>query len=184
VAAIAPFLSYDSDPYMVVGDDGKLSWIIDAYTHTGNLPYSKPLAGGTTISATRSKWLSTPYDGSVVFYMIDLQDVLAKTYAAVFRRSSSLSLKCLQTFGARRYPRALLQIQAQMFKTFHMTDPAVFYNKEDLWEVPSYRQKTMDPYYLITKLPGHQAEEFILLLPFTPSKRDNLAAWDGGAMRR
>ncbi len=58
-----------------------------------------------------------------------------------------------------------------------MTDPSVFYNKEDLWEIPSYRQKTMDPYYLITKLPGHSEEEFILLLPFTPSKRDNLAAW-------
>jgi uncharacterized membrane protein (UPF0182 family) len=64
-----------------------------------------------------------------------------------------------------------------MFSTFHMTDPSVFYNKEDLWEIPSYRQKTMDPYYLITKLPGHAEEEFILLLPFTPSKRDNLAAW-------
>jgi uncharacterized membrane protein (UPF0182 family) len=76
-----------------------------------------------------------------------------------------------------RYPRALLKIQAQMFTTFHMTNPSVFYNKEDLWEIPSRREKTMDPYYLITRLPGLKEEEYILLLPFTPSKRDNLAAW-------
>jgi len=178
VAAIAPFLSYDSDPYMVVGDDGKLSWIIDAYTHTGNLPYSKPLAGGTNYIRNSIKVVVDAYDGSVVFYMIDLQDVLAKTYAAVFPSLFRPATERQPDLRRHiRYPRALLQIQAQMFKTFHMTDPAVFYNKEDLWEVPSYRQKTMDPYYLITKLPGHQAEEFILLLPFTPSKRDNLAAW-------
>jgi uncharacterized membrane protein (UPF0182 family) len=178
VSAIAPFLSYDSDPYMVVGDDGTLSWIIDAYTHTGNLPYSKPLAGGTNYIRNSIKVVVDAYDGSVVFYLIDPMDVLAKTYAAVFPSLFKPIADMPNDLRRHiRYPRALLQIQAQMFKTFHMTDPAVFYNKEDLWEVPSYRQKIMDPYYLITRLPGHQAEEFILLLPFTPSKRDNLAAW-------
>jgi uncharacterized protein len=178
VAAIAPFLSYDSDPYMVVGDDGKLSWIIDAYTHTGNLPYSKPLAGGTNYIRNSIKVVVDAYDGSVVFYVLDQTDVLAKAYAAVFPTLFKPIADMPKDLRRHiRYPRALLQIQAQMFKTFHMTDPAVFYNKEDLWEVPSYRQQTMDPYYLITRLPGHQAEEFILLLPFTPSKRDNLAAW-------
>ncbi len=178
VMEIAPFLSFDSDPYMVIGDNGRLSWIIDAYTRSSNLPYSKPLAGGANYIRNSIKVVVDAYDGSVVFYVVDQKDILAKTYAAVFptlfRPVSEMPPDLRRHI---RYPRALLQIQAQMFKTFHMTDPAVFYNKEDLWEVPSYRQTTMDPYYLITKLPGGKAEEFILLLPFTPSKRDNLAAW-------
>ncbi len=178
VARIAPFLSYDPDPYMVVGDDGRLSWIIDAYTQSSSLPYSKPLAGGANYIRNSVKVVVDAYDGSVVFYVVDQQDVLARAYAAVFPNV----FKPLTEMPADlrkhiRYPRALLQIQARMFTTFHMTDPAVFYNKEDLWEIPSYREKTMEPYYLITRLPGDKAEEFILLLPFTPSKRDNLAAW-------
>jgi len=178
VEEIAPFLSFDPDPYMVIGDDGRLSWIIDAYTHTTNLPYSKPLAGGTNYIRNSIKVVVDAYDGSVVFYIMDQKDILIKTYAAIFPTLfKPISEMPNDIKRHMRYPRALLQIQAQMFKTFHMTDPAVFYNKEDLWEVPSYRQKTMDPYYLITKLPGGKAEEFILLLPFTPSKRDNLAAW-------
>ncbi len=178
VAEIAPFLSFDPDPYMVIGDDGRLSWIIDAYTRSRNLPYSKPLAGGTNYIRNSVKAVVDAYDGSVVFYIVDQKDILARTFAAVFptlfRPISEMPTDIRRHM---RYPRALLQVQAQMFKTFHMTDPAVFYNKEDLWEVPSYRQKVMDPYYQITKLPGGMAEEFILLLPFTPSKRDNLAAW-------
>jgi uncharacterized membrane protein (UPF0182 family) len=178
VMEIAPFLSFDPDPYMVIGDNGRLSWIIDAYTRSGNLPYSKPLAGGTNYIRNSVKVVVDAYDGSVVFYIVDEKDILAKTYAAIFPTLfKPISDMPPDIRRHMRYPRALLQIQAQMFKTFHMTDPAVFYNKEDLWEVPSYRQKTMDPYYQITKLPGGKAEEFILLLPFTPSKRDNLAAW-------
>jgi uncharacterized protein len=178
VSEIAPFLSFDPDPYLVVGDDGRLSWIIDAYTHSDNLPYSKPLAGGTNYIRNSIKVVVDAYDGSVLFYVVDQKDVMAKTYAAIFptlfRPVAEMRADLRRHL---RYPRALLQVQARMFSTFHMTDPSVFYNKEDLWEIPSYRQKTMDPYYLITKLPGHSEEEFILLLPFTPSKRDNLAAW-------
>ncbi len=178
VLEIAPFLSFDPDPYMVIGDDGRLSWIIDAYTRSSNLPYSKPLAGGTNYIRNSVKVVVDAYDGSVEFYIVDQKDILVKTYAAVFPTLfKPISEMPTDLRRHMRYPRALLQIQAQMFKTFHMTDPAVFYNKEDLWEVPSYRQKIMDPYYQITKLPGGTAEEFILLLPFTPSKRDNLAAW-------
>ncbi len=178
VAEIAPFLSFDPDPYMVIRDDGTLSWIIDAYTQSSNLPYSKPLAGGTNYIRNSIKVVVDAYDGSVVFYILDQKDILTKTYAAIFPSLfKPISEMPADIKRHIRYPRALLQIQAQLFKTFHMTDPAVFYNKEDLWEVPSYRQKIMDPYYLITKLPGGKAEEFILLLPFTPSKRDNLAAW-------
>lgn len=178
VKEIAPFLAYDPDPYLVIGDDGRLFWIIDAYTQSGNLPYSKPLSGGVNYIRNSVKAVVDAYDGSVSFYVIDKTDILAKTYGAVFPGLFK-TLEAMPPDVRRhiRYPRALLKIQARMFTTFHMTDPSVFYNKEDLWEVPSYRDKTMDPYYLITKLPGHKDEEFILLLPFTPSKRDNLAAW-------
>jgi len=178
VSRIAPFLSLDSDPYMVVGDDGRLSWIIDAYTQSSSLPYSKPLAGGTNYIRNSVKVVVDAYDGSVVFYVVDQKDVMARAYAKVFPNMFKPFTEMPADLRRHiRYPRELLKIQAKMFATFHMTDPAVFYNKEDLWEIPSYREKTMDPYYLITKLPGGKAEEFILLLPFTPSKRDNLAAW-------
>jgi uncharacterized membrane protein (UPF0182 family) len=178
VSAIAPFLSYDPDPYLVIKDDGRLAWIIDAYTQSSALPYSKPLPGGTNYIRNSVKAVVDAYDGSVSFYVVDNKDILARTYGAVFP-TLFRPIKEMPPDLRRhiRYPRALLKIQARMFSTFHMTDPSVFYNKEDLWEVPSYRQKTIDPYYLITKLPGHAEEEFILLLPFTPSKRDNLAAW-------
>jgi uncharacterized protein len=178
VSEIAPFLSLDPDPYLVVGDDGRLSWIIDAYTHSDNLPYSKPMAGGTNYIRNSVKVVVDAYDGSVMFYVVDQKDIMAKAYATIFptlfRPVTEMRADLRRHL---RYPRALLQVQARVFSTFHMTDPAVFYNKEDLWEIPSYRQKTMDPYYLVMKLPGGKAEEFILLLPFTPSKRDNLAAW-------
>ena len=178
VTALAPFLTFDPDPYMVVGDDGKLFWIIDAYTQSSNLPYSKPLARGTNYIRNSVKVVVDAYDGSVSFYVVDQKDLLAKNYAAVFPTLFKPAGEMRTDLKRHiRYPRALLTIQAKMFSTFHMTDAAVFYNKEDLWEIPSYRQKTMEPYYLITKLPNHKAEEFILLLPFTPSKRDNLAAW-------
>jgi len=178
VTQIAPFLSYDPDPYLVIGDDGRLSWIIDAYTQSGNLPYSKPLSGGTNYIRNSVKAVVDAYNGTVVFYVVDQKDILAKTYAAIF----PMLFKPIDTMPPDlmrhiRYPRALLKIQARMFTTFHMTNPTVFYNKEDLWEIPSRHEKTMDPYYLITRLPGLKEEEYILLLPFTPSKRDNLAAW-------
>jgi uncharacterized membrane protein (UPF0182 family) len=178
VIAIAPFFSYDPDPYLVIGDDGRLSWIIDAYSHTGNLPYSKPVQGGTNYIRNPLKVVVDAYDGTVSFYVVDGTDILTKTYAAIFPTLFKPITEMPRDLRRHiRYPRALLKIQARMFTTFHMTDPSVFYNKEDLWEIPSYREKIMDPYYLITKLPGLKEEEFILLLPFTPSKRDNLAAW-------
>jgi uncharacterized membrane protein (UPF0182 family) len=178
VEEIAPFLAYDPDPYLVIGDNGRLSWIIDAYSHSENLPYSKPMQGGTNYIRNSVKVVVDAYDGSVVFYVVDQKDILTKTYAKIFPTLfKPISEMPADLRKHIRYPRGLLKIQSRMYTTFHMTDPSVFYNKEDLWEVPSYREKTMEPYYLITKLPGLTEEEFILLLPFTPSKRDNLAAW-------
>jgi uncharacterized protein len=178
VKAIAPFLSFDQDPYLVVGDDGRLFWIIDAYTQSGYLPYSKPLGRGANYIRNSVKVTVDAYDGSVAFYIVDRSDVLARTYSAAFPGLFKPADQMPDDVKRHiRYPRGLLKIQARMFTTFHMTDPSVFYNKEDLWEIPAYREKTIDPYYLITRLPGLTDEEFFLLLPFTPSKRDNLAAW-------
>ena len=179
VSAIAPFLSFDPDPYLVIRDDGRLAWIIDAYTTTDRLPYSKPVQRGINYIRNPVKIVVDAYDGSVSFYVVDADDVLTRTYAAAFPGLfQPLADMPADIRRHIRYPRALLSIQARMFSAFHMTDPAVFYNKEDLWEIPSSGERSMEPYYLITKLPeGKQEEEFVLLLPFTPSKRDNLAAW-------
>jgi len=178
VDAIAPFLLYDSDPYMVVSEDGRLYWIIDAYTFTDRLPYSKPLQRGVNYIRNPVKVVVDAYNGTVSFYVVDGEDIIIRTYEKIFPtlfRPLSEMPEGLRKHI--RYPRSLLRVQARMFALFHMTDPRVFYNKEDLWEIPVYRGKEMEPYYVVMRLPEGREEEFVLLLPFTPSKRDNLAAW-------
>ena len=178
VKAIAPFLSFDNDPYMVVADDGRLKWIIDAYTASDHLPYSKPISGGINYLRNSVKVVVDAYDGTVAFYISDPRDVMAKVYARIFPELFKPMTAMPEDLRKHvRYPHRFLQIQASMFAAYHMTDPKVFYNKENLWEVPTLGEKQMEPYYMIMKLPGEAKEEYILLLPFTPSKRDNLAAW-------
>lgn len=178
VKALAPFLRFDGDPYMVVGDDGRLSWIIDAYTYSGRLPYSRPLKGGINYMRNSVKTVVDAYDGTVSFYISDPDDVMIKAYARIFPELFKPLAAMPQDLRRHvRYPHQFLQLQAAMFAAYHMTDPKVFYNKENLWQVPALGEKAMEPYYTIMKLPGEKKEEYILLLPFTPSKRDNLAAW-------
>lgn len=178
VRAVAPFLLFDADPYMVVADDGRLKWIIDAYSHSSRLPYSRPLKGGTNYMRNAVKVVVDAYDGSLDFYISDPDDVMVRVYAGIF--PSLFKPMAAMPDDLRRhvrYPSQFLQVQAAMFAAYHMTDPQVFYNKENLWEVPALGEQRMEPYYTIMKLPGEKQEEYILLLPFTPSKRDNLAAW-------
>ena len=178
VRELAPFLRFDADPYMVVDTKGKLKWIIDAYTHSSRLPYSKPLRGGINYMRNSVKTVVDAYDGSVDFYVSDPDDVILKVYANIF--PALFKPMASMPDGLRdhvRYSHQFLQVQAAMFSTYHMTDPKVFYNKENLWEIPTLGEKPMEPYYTIMKLPGETKEEYILLLPFSPSKRDNLAAW-------
>ncbi len=178
VKAIAPFLRFDGDPYMVVDDKGRLKWIIDAYTFSNRLPYSKPLQGGINYMRNSVKAVVDAYDGTLSFYISDPQDVLAKVYARMFPGLFKPLADMPDDLRKHvRYPHQFLQLQAAMFAAYHMTDPKVFYNKENLWQVPALGEKPMEPYYTIMKLPGEKVEEYILLLPFTPSKRDNLAAW-------
>jgi uncharacterized protein len=178
IRTIAPFLRFDGDPYMVVDGKGGLKWMIDAYTYSDRLPYSKPLRGGINYMRNSVKTVVDAYDGSVSFYISEPDDVLVKVYSRMFPgllKPMSAMPDDLRTHV--RYPHQFLQIQAAMFASYHMTDPKVFYNKENLWEIPALGEKPMEPYYTIMRLPGEKVEEYILLLPFTPSKRDNLAAW-------
>jgi len=178
---IAPFLLYDADPYIVVSKDGRLFWIIDAYTVSNRVPYSKPLNKKINYIRNSVKVVVDAYDGSVNFYISDPNDVIMKVYGAIFPKLF-LPLSEMDDDLRKhiRYPKGFLQIQASMFSTYHMIDPKVFYNKEDLWEIPVYGKEAIEPYYTIMKLPEEKKEEYILLLPYTPSKRDNLAAWLAG----
>jgi uncharacterized protein len=183
VQAVAPFLLFDDDPYIVVSDEGRLFWVLDAYTYSNRVPYSQPLNKGINYIRNSAKITVDAYDGTVNFYISDPSDVIAKVYGNIFPDLfKPLSAMPQDLRRHLRYPKQLFQTQTSMFAVYHMTDPKVFYNKEDLWEIPAYGEKAMEPYYNIMKLPGEKGvsegkEEFILLLPFRPAKRDNLAAW-------
>jgi len=178
IAMLAPFLLFDSDPYMVITKDGRLVWMVDCYTMSRSLPYSSPINSSFNYIRNSVKAVVDAYNGSVAFYISDPDDILIKVYARSFPGLFQ-SLDAMPDDLKRhiRYPQGMLDVQARMFASYHMTDPMVFYNKEDLWEIPAYSDKPMAPYNTIMKLPGESREEYILLLPYTPSKRDNLAAW-------
>jgi uncharacterized membrane protein (UPF0182 family) len=182
VSKIAPFITYDRDPYLVISQDGRLFWIIDAYTKTDRYPYSQPTRGVGNYIRNSVKAVVDAYQGRVSFYVSDPQDpvvgVYAKAFPGLFRPLDSMPEDLR---GHIRYPQDLFSIQARIYATFHMQDPQVFYNKEDLLSIPRRtvdgREQEMEPYYTIMRLPGENKEEFVLLLPFTPNNRDNMRAW-------
>ncbi len=190
VAKVAPFLTYDRDPYLVVAE-GKLYWIIDAYTSTDRYPYSQPLPlNGSKVNYIRSsvKAVVDAYDGSVSLYQADLEDPIIKTYAKMFPNMfRPLSDMPKSLVPHLRYPEDIFSLQTAVYTTYHMDDPQIFYNKEDLWEIPAIAQEgeqqaggkvpAMTPRHMIMKLPGEKKEEYILMLPFTPRAKDNLSAW-------
>ncbi len=178
VRTVAPFLLFDQDPYLIVTSDGRLIWIIDAYTVSNRMPYSKPTDRHVNYIRNSVKVAIDAYNGSMSFFVSDPSDIIIKVYSKIFPDIfKSLKEMPDELRQHIRYPHRLLQVQASMFASYHMTDPKVFYNKENLWEVPAFGEITMEPYYTIMKLPGEKKEEYILLLPYTPAKRDNLAAW-------
>ena len=174
---IAPFLQYDADPYLVVSD-GRLFWIRDAYTLTANYPYSTPVSRGINYIRNSVKVVVDAYHGTTTFYLADPEDPLALTLNKIFPGF----LRPLEDMSADlrshlRYPEGIFTLQTAMYSTYHMTNPSVFYNKEDQWEVPIIDGEQMEPYYTIMRLPGEERAEFIQMLPFTPRGRNNLAAW-------
>ena len=181
VQHIAPFLKLDSDPYIVVSE-GKLYWVQDAYTTSTRYPYSQPIPEGINYIRNSVKVIIDAYDGSVTFYLIDPDDALAKTYATIFPSLFTPIEEMTASLRAHlRYPVDFFKTQVSVYRTYHMTDPRVFYNKEDMWAVPTEiygdAERTMEPYYVIMKLPGEEGEEFLLLLPLNPSQKDNMIAW-------
>lgn len=178
VRTIAPFLIFDQDPYLVVSGDGRLFWIIDGYTASNRMPYSKPVDRRVNYIRNSVKAVMDAYDGSLGFYVSDPSDMMIQVYSRIFPGMfMPLSGMPDDLRSHIRYPQRFLEFQASMFAAYHMTNPQVFYNKENLWEVPAFSERAMEPYYTIMKLPGERKEEYILLLPYTPAKRDNLAAW-------
>jgi hypothetical protein len=183
VKMVAPYLRYDSDPYIVINDDGKLFWIIDAYTFTNKYPYSEPFDGSRNNYLRNSvKVTIDAYTGDMTFYIADEEDPIIKTYAAIFPDVYHPITDMPSGLKAHiRYPVDMFQIQANTYRTFHMTDPYVFYNKEDPWLIPTEvvddKSQAMEPYYIIMRLPGEEEAEYILMLPFTPKSRPNMVGW-------
>jgi uncharacterized membrane protein (UPF0182 family) len=182
IQQVTPFFRFDRDPYIVVTEAGRLVWILDGYTSTDRYPYSDPVRGIGNYIRNSVKATVDAYDGSVHFYIADAADPIVRVYARAFPGL----LKPLEQMPADlrrhlRYPEDLFAIQARKYATYHMEDPQVFYNKEDLWAIPRRtiegRDREMEPYFTIMRLLGEQKEEFILLTLFNPARRDNMIAW-------
>ncbi len=190
VSKIAPFLTFDRDPYLVIAE-GKMYWILDAYTSTDRYPYSQPLPlNGGNVNYIRNsvKAVVDAYDGTIKFYQADLDDPIIKTYTKIFPKTfRKIEEMPKGLISHLRYPEDIFTLQTAIYTTYHMDDPQIFYNKEDQWEIPAIASgnaaqtenetPTMNPRHMIMKLPGEKKEEFILMLPFTPRAKDNLSAW-------
>tara|TARA_Y100000310_G_scaffold39457_1_gene37037 strand:- start:84 stop:2753 length:2670 start_codon:yes stop_codon:yes gene_type:complete len=179
VNALAPFLQYDTDPYVVI-NDGKLFWIIDAYTTSNDFPYSENI--GINYIRNAVKVVIDAYNGNVDFYIIDKEDPLIQNYAKIFP-------KLFKDFedmpnGLKehiRYPEDLMRVQMRIYGTYHMKDTQVFYNREDVWRTPneiySSNEVELRPYYIILKLPDAEKEGFFLITPLIPRGKENMVAW-------
>jgi len=191
---IAPFLEYDNDPYLVIGDDGRFVWIHDAYTISSRYPYSEPAPGGVPINYIRNsvKVVTDAYDGTVSFYVSDPRDPIIRTYAAAFPGAFRPLADMPRDLRRHlRWPEGLFLLQSQMYQTYHITDPHVFYTKEDKWEIAHESEQKgtatetgagggdslIPPYYIVTRLPDEDNTEFILMRPYTPARKPNMIAW-------
>jgi uncharacterized protein len=193
VAKLAPFLTFDQDPYIVVGDDGRLSWVMDAYTTSDSYPYSTHYGlGDNSVNYMRNsvKAVIDAYNGTVTFYVFDSEDPILATYRRIFpslfKDASAMPADLRRHV---RYPEALFTLQSEVYGLYHMTNPEVFFNREDLWTVATETTtdsegnqavQPMQPNFVLMKLPGGASEEFVEILPFTPANRNNLIGWIAG----
>ncbi len=190
VQAIAPFLRFDRDPYLVAADpqdpniqtQSSLYWIVDAYTTSDRYPYSDPASEGMNYIRNSVKVVIDAYHGSVNFYVADKSDPITQTWSKIFPSLfKPIDVMPVSLRSHIRYPIDFFKIQSEQLMTYHMSDPQVFYNREDQWQISNEvygdKPRLVEPYYLITSLPVVPFEEFILLLPYTPSQRTNLIAW-------
>jgi uncharacterized protein len=193
VAALAPFLTYDSDPYIVVGTDGRLSWIMDAFTTSDSYPYSRHYRlDRDSINYMRNsvKAVVDAYDGTTTFYVFDTEDPIIAAYRLTFPSLFKDAKEMPPDLRKHvRYPELLLKLQAAVYGLYHMTNSEAFYNREDLWTVASeatadasgaQTAQAIEPNFVLMKLPGESDMEFVEILPFTPANRNNLIGWIAG----
>ncbi len=184
VQRIAPFLTFDQDPYIVISE-GRLKWIIDAYTMTDRYPYSEPIRyRGQLVNYIRNpiKVVIDAYDGTVDFYVVEPEEPFAKVYGSIYPDLLQPIDEMPEDLRSHvRYPDDLFAIQTLRYMKYHMSDITVFYNEEDLWQPATEKYmedvQELQPYYVLMKLPGEEQEEFILMRPFTPFNKNNAIAW-------
>ena len=176
-----PFLRFDGDPYLVLTKAGDLVWIMDAYTTTSRYPYAARLADGTTYMRNSVKVTIDAYHGTVKAYIADPNDPLIRTQARIFPGIlEPLSAMPEDLRQHLRYPEDLYRAQAALYTTYHMTEPDLFYHREDQWQIPAVDQgRERNPFmrHIVMRLPDEQQAEYIFMSPFTPRQKDNLAAW-------
>ncbi len=181
IHTIMPYLNLDKDPYIVISQ-GKLYWIQDAYTMTGNFPYSAK-SGNFNYIRNSVKVVVDAYSGKVTYYIADKNDPIIQTYSNIFSGAFKSFDEMPEDLKKHiRYPEDLFRIQSSIYSTYHMEDPNVFYNKEDAWQIPNEiygvgQQVPVEPYYIIIKLPGETQGEFVLMSSFTPISKDNMVSW-------
>ncbi len=183
VKTIAPFLDLDADPYLVLAD-GRLFWIQDAYTTTNRYPYSQPAPEGYNYIRNSVKVVIDAYNGDTTFYLVDDQDPIIRTYEKIFPDLFTPLDEMPASLRAHlRYPEDLFLAQINNYRIYHITDPTARYNQEDVWNIPTelFGENSspiaVEPYYVIMRLPGETQEEFVLIMPLTPARRQNTIAW-------
>ena len=177
-----PFLVFDSDPYMVIDDAGRLKWILDAYTATSHYPYAQPLGNGVNYMRNSVKVVIDAFDGGVTAYLADPADPLIRTFAKIFPGIfQPLDSMPADLRAHLRYPEDLFHLQSELYGTYHMAEPGIFYHREDQWQKPvlSIAPERADQFvrHIVMRLPEERQAEFILMVPFTPRGKDNLASW-------
>jgi uncharacterized protein len=186
-----PFLLFDRDPYMVITQAGQLVWMLDGYTASDRYPYSQSIAGGINYMRNSVKIVIDAYDGSVKAYQADGGDPIIRTIGRIYPGLIRPLTEMPADLRAHlRYPEDLFRVQTTLYGTYHMTNPETFYHREDQWQIPGTPQTAPSPTgerrgaageaflrHMVMRLPGGTEPEFILMRPFTPRQKDNLAAW-------
>ncbi len=192
VEELAPFLMYDQDPYMVVGTDGRLYWIIDGFTSSSRYPYARHMnLANSSLNYIRNsvKTVVDAYNGTVHFYVFDSADPIIQAYQKMFPRLFEPADQMPGFLRAHvRYPELLFRIQAAIYSTYHVQNEQVFYNREDVWTIAQQGRAqqggqgadAIEPFFVLMRFPGGSELEFVSVLPFTPSNRNNLIGWMGG----
>ena len=193
VRTLAPFLTFDPDSYIVVTSEGRLVWTLDGFTTSDMYPYARHYRlGNRRLNYMRNSVKATvdAYDGTVAFYVFDQQDPVIAAYRELFPDLfKDMSAMPADLRKHVRYPELMLEMQAAVYGLYHMTSPDMFYNREDLWTVASVAgandrreqvAQTLEPNFVLMKLPGEERMEFIGILPFTPANRNNLIGWIAG----